>query len=186
MRVVMGFVVPKINKQLAVWLALFILFGIAGTAGPVSSADDPSEPVSEKKLVNIYFSDKSLAYLTAEDRVVSTSGDPVDLGKQIITELLQGPRSDLMRTIPSGTRLNAFFVTADGTGYVDLSEAVTEQHPGGCKSEILTIYSIVNSLVLNVDEVKTVKILIAGSEAWTLAGHIDIRFPFNAEMLLIR
>ncbi len=180
----MGCVVLKINEKLAVWLALFILFGSVGAVGPVFSADNP--PVSEKKLVNIYFSDKSLGYLSAEDRVVSASGDPVELGKQIITALLQGPRGDLGRTIPSGTRLNAFFVTADGTGYIDLSEAVTEQHPGGCKSEILSIYSIVNSLVLNVDQVKTVKILIAGKEAGTLAGHIDIRFPFNAEMLLIR
>ncbi len=180
----MNSIVTNMIKNLVVLITVMTLPVMAGAAGPLSSANNP--PVSEKKLVNIYFSDKSLGYLSAEDRVVSASGDPVELGKQIITELLQGPRSDLMRTIPSGTRLNAFFVTAGGTGYVDLSEALTEQHPGGCKSEILTIYSIVNSLVLNVDEVKTVKILIAGKEAWTLAGHIDIRFPFNAEMLLIR
>ena len=166
------------------WLALFILSGAAGMAAPVFAADEP--PVSENKLVNVYFADKSQRFLSAEDRVVPDTGDPVDLGKQIMMALLQGPRSNLMRTIPSGTRLNALFVAADGTGYVDLSETVTEQHSGGSRSEILTIYSIVNSLVLNISAVKTVKILIAGKEAWTLAGHVDIRFPFKAEMLLIR
>ena len=172
------------KKHLTALVVLLILVGMAsGAAGPESS-DNP--PASEKKLVNVYFADRSQAFLSAEDRVVPDTGDPVDLGKQIMMALLQGPRGNLMRTIPSGARLNALFITADGTGYVDLSEAVTEQHPGGCKSEMLTIYSIVNSLVLNVSEVKTVKILIAGREAWTLAGHLDIRFPFKAEMLLIR
>ena len=172
------------KKYLGTWLALLSLSGAAGMAAPVIAADEP--PVSENKLVHVYFADKNLRFLSAEERVVPDTGDPVDLGKQIMMALLQGPRSNLMRTIPVGTRLNALFVAADGTGYVDLSEAVTEKHPGGSKSEMLTIYSIVNSLVLNISEVKTVKILIAGKEAWTLAGHVDIRFPFKAEMLLIR
>ncbi len=166
------------------WLTLLAAAGIIVAAIVVARAEDPT--TLEKQLVHVYFSDKSQAHLSAEDRVVPASADPVELGKQIIMALLQGPRGDLMRTIPSGTRLNALFVTADGTGYVDLSAAVTEQHPGGTRAEMLTIYSIVNSLVVNVPEIKTVKILIDGSEAWTLAGHIDIRFPFKAEMLLIR
>jgi spore germination protein GerM len=174
----------KMKKHLAIGLVLLFLSGLSGAADPVAAAEDP--PGSEKKLVHVYFADPDQPYLTAEDRVVPVSGDPVDLGRQIMTALLQGPHSRLLRTIPSGTRLNALFVTGDGTGYVDLSEAVTEQHPGGCRSEMLTIYSIVNSLVLNVEQIKTVKILIGGAEAWTLAGHVDIRFPFKAEMLLIR
>jgi spore germination protein GerM len=174
----------KIKKHLAICLALLALSGLAGAADTVAADEDP--PASEKKLVHLYFAEPGQPYLTAEDRVVPLSGDPVDLGKQIMTALLQGPRSRLVRTIPSGTRLNALFVTGSGTGYVDLSEVITEQHPGGCRSEMLTIYSIVNSLVLNVEQIKTVKILIGGAETWTLAGHVDIRFPFKAEMLLIR
>ena len=177
---------PKLHKALGVAIAACLLSSAAAVAEPISSADDPAAPALEKKLVHVYFSDKSLTYLSAEQRVVTTSGDPLDLGRQVVAALLEGPRSNPMPTIPEGTRLNALFITPDGTGYVDLSEAVTEKHPGGCKSEIHTIYSIVNSLVLNIEEIKKVKILIAGSEAWTLAGHIDLRFPFAAEMLLIR
>ena len=172
------------KQTLAIWLLLLGLAGIAGSADPVSAADET--PVAAKKLVHVYFADKSQAYLSAEERVLTDTGDPNDLGRQIVTALLQGPRTDMMRTIPGDTRLNALFITADGTGYVDLSEAAVEQHPGGSRCEILTIYSIVNSLVLNVGEIKTVKLLIAGSEARTLAGHVDIRFPFTADMLLIR
>ena len=52
--------------------------------------------------------------------------------------------------------------------------------------ERLSIYSIVNSLILNVSEIQMVKILINGKDALTLAGHIDLRFPLKADMLLIR
>jgi len=45
-----------------------------------------------------------------------------------------------------------------------LSESVRENHPGGCKSELMTIYSIVNSLILNVSEIEAVKILIGGNQ----------------------
>ena len=50
----------------------------------------------------------------------------------------------------------------------------------------ITIFSIVNSLILNVPQIKTVKFIKGGREALTLAGHIDIRLPFKANMLLVR
>ena len=36
------------------------------------------------------------------------------------------------------------------------------------------------------EAVEAVKILIDGQEETTLAGHIDLRYPFTANMLLIR
>jgi hypothetical protein len=50
----------------------------------------------------------------------------------------------------------------------------------------MTVYSLVNSIVLNLETVEAVKILIDGQEETTLAGHIDLRNPFTANMLLIR
>ncbi|MBW1996057.1 MAG: GerMN domain-containing protein, partial [Deltaproteobacteria bacterium] len=97
-----------------------------------------------------------------------------------------GPTEGLVPTIPQGTHVRALYVLDDGTAFVDLSEAVSEHHPGGSKSELLTVFSIVNSLVLNISEINAVKILVEGRETSTLAGHIDIRFPFKANMLLVR
>ena len=103
-----------------------------------------------------------------------------------VKALIKGPRKGLLKTIPADTRLNALFITPDGTCYIDLSEAVSRNHPGGSKSELLTIYSMVNSLVLNVPQIDRVQLLIDGNQAPTLAGHIDLQVAVKADMLLIR
>ena len=141
---------------------------------------------SDKFVVHLYFSDKSNSFLTAEERDLFHSENPAEFAKIIIKALIDGPRKGHMKTIPAGTTIRALYVTRDGTAYVDISNTITDSYPGGIKTELFTIYSIVNSLILNIPEIDTVKILIGGREAMTLAGHIDLSFPFKANMLLIR
>lgn len=141
---------------------------------------------SEKSVVHLYFSDKENSFLIAEKRALIHPDNPAEFGKIIINALIDGPQEGLMRTIPAGTTLRAFYVTQDGTAYVDISDAIKDAHPGGIKSELFTIYSIVNTIILNIPGIDAVKILIEGRESMTLAGHIDLRFPFKANMLLIR
>jgi spore germination protein GerM len=140
----------------------------------------------DKSVVHLYFSDKKNSFLIAESWNPGHSENPAEFGKIIVEALANGPRTGLMRTLPEGTTLNAFYVTRDGTAYVDISDKIRQAHPGGIKSELFIIYSIVNSLILNIPEIDAVKILIGGRDAMTLAGHIDLRFPFKANMLLIR
>ncbi len=145
------------------------------------------ENLSEEPVAHLFFADKKNSFLIAEQRRLSRSGEkPVRFGKSIVNALISGPRNELVRTIPKETELRALYITKGGTTYVDLTSAIRDQHPGGSKSELLAIYSIVNSLILNVSDIKSVKLLIEGNEAETLAGHIDLRFPFKANMLLTR
>jgi len=141
---------------------------------------------SEKTVVHLYFSDKENSFLIAEKRALFHPDNPAEFSKIIINALIDGPREGLMRTIPDGTILRALYVTQDGTAYVEISDAIKDAHPGGIKSELFTIYSIVNTIILNIPGIDAVKILIEGRESMTLAGHIDLRFPFKANMLLIR
>jgi len=141
---------------------------------------------ADKAVVQLYFSDKENSFLIAEERKLSHGTNPAQFGQTIIAALIQGPTEGLMRTIPAGTKLLALFVDPDGTAYVDLTATLSDAHPGGIQSEQMTIFSIVNSLILNIPEINAVKILIDGRESMTLAGHIDLRFPFKANMLLIR
>jgi spore germination protein GerM len=139
-----------------------------------------------KSVVHLYFADRNNSFLKAEERDLLHSNNPAEFGKAIVEALIDGPRTALMRTMPEGSKLKAFYTTGDGTAYVDMSDDVTNGHPGGVKSELFTIYSVVDSLVLNIPEIHAVKFLINGKETLTLNGHIDLRFPFKANMLLIR
>jgi hypothetical protein len=141
---------------------------------------------TEKSTVHLYFSDRENAFLIAEQRELIHAADPADLGKSIIEALIEGPKKGLTRTLPAETIIRAFYITGDATAYVDIANSVKEQHPGGCKSELISIYSIVNSLILNLSNVDAVKILVGGRESLSLAGHVDLRFAFKANMLLIR
>ena len=153
-------------------------------AGEIGSEERLQAPVKEAdtSLVNLFFSDKENGSLVAEERHLPHSKDPVEFGKKIIEALIQGPREELMRTIPTGVELRALFITKEKTAFVDLSEAVRDNHPGGVQSELNTIYSIVNSLILNIPEIEQVKLLIGGKDEPVLCGHIDVRFPFKANM----
>lgn len=137
-------------------------------------------------VVYLYFIHKNNVNLSAETREIPPMHDPVARGRFIVENIINGPRSDLHRSVPGKTRLNAFYVTKDKIAYIDLSDDVTNDHPGGAAIEHLTIYSLVNSLILNIPEIDGVKFLINGREALTLAGHVDIRYPFYSNMVLIR
>ena len=180
------------KASVALFLGCLILF--AGLA--CEERQEPAQTGNEavhtpatrngKKVLHLYFADQEGAYLTAEDRVVAQPENVDALGGIIVEALIDGPQSALTRTIPEGTTLKAFHLLKDGTAFVNLSKEIRENHVGGARSELMTVYSLVNSIVLNLEAVKAVKILIDGQEKTTLAGHIDLRYPFTANMLLIR
>lgn len=143
-------------------------------------------PSFEKLEVHLYFGDGQGRYLTAEQRVVDRPADAVAFGRRILSALLEGPKQGATPTLPRGVGLRALYIIADGTAYVDFVNGSFDNHPGGVACELLSIYSIVNTLVLNVEEIRRVKILIGGQEAATLAGHVDLSHPFKADMLWVR
>jgi spore germination protein GerM len=155
-----------------------------GPADYDKAQEYPERP--DSSVTYLYFANKDNTHLVAQERFFADHKDPAVYGRRIIQNLIKGPNGELMRTVPEDTGLRALYVTQDKTAFVDLTEKVRDNHPGGVQSENNTIYSIVNSLVLNIPQIDKVKILIGGSEADTLAGHIDLRFPFKANMLIVR
>jgi spore germination protein GerM len=112
--------------------------------------------------------------------------DVVGQCKKLVQALISGPETGLKPTIPPQTRLLALYVTEKGIAYVDFDQAVRKNHAGGTLSELLTIYSVVNTLCLNVSDIYAVKILVDGREGKTLSGHIDIQKPFKANLLMLK
>jgi spore germination protein GerM len=112
------------------------------------------------------------AILATEEQTIFRSEELTNRARQILQKVLEGPQSPgLYPSIPKDTRLQAVFIDDAGTAYVDFSNAISVNHPGGMQNEQATIYSIVNSLTYNLPEIRLVKILIGGVEQETLAGH---------------
>lgn len=157
----------------------------AQAEGPVM--DSGRSETAGSASVSLYFAAQDRFALLAEPRQLPRSENPVALGRHIIRELAAGPRGrHLVRTLPHEEILRAFFIAADKTAYVDLHDAMWTHHPGCVQSDILAVYSIVNSLVLNLAEIDAVKILSRGREPLPTAGHLDLRYPLKANILLIR
>lgn len=171
------------------WCCLLLLAGCENrdrqTAEEPVPQGEEARP-DEGSTVYLYFADKEASFLIAEGRHIKNQEDPAGLGRQIVEGLLKGPHKALSSTIPAGTRLKALYLAPNHVAVVDVSGEIKENHSGGAKSELLTVYAIVNSLVLNIPEIEAVKLLIDGREVSTLAGHIDLRFSLKANMLLVR
>ena len=174
------------------------LFGIVGLllltacGEPTSQNQTATETVAiaersdEDRVVYLYFSDNKHTVLMAEQRSLPAGIRSEEAGVRIMQALLEGPKQRLERTIPMETRLRGFYILKNRTAYVDLSSPIRDRHPGGARSELLTIYSIVNTLAMNLVEIETLKILIEGQEATTLRGHMDLRFPLRPNLLYVR
>jgi hypothetical protein len=110
--------------------------------------------------------------LSAEDQTIRRSAELANRARQILQKLLEGPKSlNLYPSIPKDTKLQEVFIDDMGMAYVDFSSTISANHPGGMLNEQATVYSIVNSLMYNLPEIRQVKILVGGAEKETLAGH---------------
>jgi spore germination protein GerM len=184
------------------WLLLVVAIGLGFAASfflgklffPRSESVGPppktsvSTPVKEElsQRVHLYFADRNGDYLQAEERKVLAE-DTASAIEAIINALLEGPDSPkLVSTIPAGSRLLHIFLTDDGTAYLDFSSELSSFHPGGVTAERLTLYAIVNSIVLNLEQVERVQLLVEGKPVSTLNGHLDISQAKTANLLIVR
>ncbi len=173
--------------------ALFIALGLGWLLARYASngrATHPTDtrqasPALMKTKIYLYFGDPAGHFLRAEQQVVDRPVDDIVFGRQLIQALIEGPGNGGSRTLPPEARLRAFFIS-DGTAYVDFESNAFAGHPGGIETELLTLYAIVNTLVVNVEAIREVKILIGGQPSSTLAGHVDLLPSFTANMMWIR
>ena len=121
--------------------------------------------------------------LNAEDQKIFKSADFGNRAKQILQKLQEGPHTGKMfPSLPKDTKVQDLFISEDGIAFIDFSNTLATNHPGGVLTELGTIYSIVDSLAYNLPEIKQVKILIGGIEKETLAGHCLLLLPLDMDL----
>jgi hypothetical protein len=142
-------------------------------------------PQAERRInVRLYFVAPESEGLVAEERSIAFSDDLTRQVRTLVEELIRGPESALIPTLPAGTRVLDVFLTARGVAYVNLSREATGL-PGGSLAELHTVYSVVNSLVTNFPAVRRVQILVEDRMVPSLGGHIDLSRPLPADMTLV-
>jgi spore germination protein GerM len=152
-------------------------------AGATPAPGDDGE--AERRIsVRLYFVAPESEGLVAEERTIAFSDDLTRQVRTLVEELIRGPESGLLPTVPAGTRVLEVFLTARGVAYVNLSGEATSL-PGGSRAELHTVYSVVNSIVTNFPAVRRVQILVEDRMVASLGGHIDLSRPLPADMTLV-
>jgi spore germination protein GerM len=134
----------------------------------------------------LFFPSLSARRLVAESRPVKWAPAAADRVRQVLLALAEGPRQPLGHPLAASTNVRAVFLTPEGTAYVDLSNDLLRNISPGIETELLSIYSIVNSITTNIPSVKRVKILIQGQEVDTLEGHADLTDAIVPDLTLIK
>lgn len=127
--------------------------------------------------VQLYFVDSSMQRLIASDFTVKTE-DKEKAAKKVIRELLAGRDNNpkILRLMPNIK--DGLTVRVKGqTAYVNMTGAFVASHSGSRQHEVLTIYSIVNSLA-SVKGIVNVKFTIDHKEQKNFKGFCDMRETF--------
>jgi len=142
--------------------------------------------LKETKVVTLFFSEEEGEYLVEEKREILKTGRFEEEAKETVVELIKGPKGRLIPALPPHTRLLTLQMDQNGVAKVNFDETLSKEHPGGSSAEMLTLYSIVNSLTLNFPQIKRVQILIDGKEAESIAGHISLKQPVSFNPSIVK
>ncbi|RDV83393.1 GerMN domain-containing protein [Ammonifex thiophilus] len=186
------------RQKLVILLSCLLLLSLLAGCFKASKVPGPSAPAPEERpkveapqppsvepsrKVTLYFADKEARYLIPEEREVKVGRQPLE--RVVVEELLRGPASpELCPTIPKGTRLLSLEVK-DGIAYVDFSREFKLNHPGGSAAEIMTLYSVVDSLA-HLGTVKRVQFLLEGQKKDSILGHLDTSLPLEPDWNLVK
>ena len=140
-----------------------------------------------RREVLLFFQKKDDDVLAPEKRMVLPGTTIVDQAKQLVAELIAGPRTnELLPTVPEGTIVLGLYLDRSGTAFLDLSDQFVTGHPGGSSEELATIFSIVDSLTYNLPDIKRVRFLVGGEERETLHSHLDLRRAYVKNMSIVK
>ena len=165
---------------LALLVGAGIWWWLSGRAGGRSGTGTPEAAAQAGEQVgfSLYFPADN-AELRVEPRDLRVTEAPKDRIRKVVEALLAGPKAPgLVRPFPEGVTLGAVYLGQEGTAYVDLRwEGHPDPPPGGSTEEIQRVYSLVDSIALNVPQVRRVVLLWNGSQRETFSGHLDLSRP---------
>lgn len=166
--------------------SLGVLWLTTGSSPEVGSDSGGPLPavVATGSQAALYFPAAS-GMLETEMRATPLDLDPAARPQWLAEQLVAGPESGGLRpALPTDTQVASVFAAPDGTVFVDFK--ISESVGMGSTEELLALYSIVNTVLLDDEAARRVVVLINGRQRETLAGHLDTSVPLSARPDLIR
>ncbi len=134
----------------------------------------------------LYFPSLNEGKIMSESRSITWAQADVDRVRQVVLALAEGSHQGYGRVLPPTTTVRAVFMASDGTAYVDLSNDILNDFEPGIQSETMAIYSMVDSISINIPSVKRVQFLLQGQQVETLDGHADLTAAFTPDPTRIK
>jgi germination protein M len=113
--------------------------------------------------------------LHPELREVPLPAEAHERARVVVRELLAGPTAGLAPVVPYPAEVNAVFVDPSGLAFIDITAPPAPLQ--GSNIELMLVYGVVDSVLLNCPELRAVQILFGGAEVGTLTGHLDLSRP---------
>jgi hypothetical protein len=170
---------------IGIWLVMTLLprwLGSGGGAGTASGGGSDTRRIH----ATLFYVAEDGGELVPVSREVPLGSTPGEQARRLVEAELQPPPKGAYSAIPAGTAVRSVFLTAKGEAFVDLSHEIISGHTGGSLDEALTVFAIVNAVMVNLPDVTGVQILVDGKEVDTLVGHIDLRHPLRRSMKWVK
>lgn len=136
------------------------------------------EPLMERE-VTLYFAEPQGRYLLRMTDGISGCEDDRDCVRALLEGLIAGPQGEAVRLVPATTRVEGVELENDLVR-INFSRHIVDHHPGGSLTELLTVYSLINSLSESFPYLRQMQILVEGEVRQTLKGHVRIDHPVYA------
>ncbi len=172
---------------------LMTLVLVAGAIGGVFLVRTTFQPVEQEAApvvmeqevamqeFQLYFGSSKGTHLVAESRSLPACEAENTCVTRVFNELIAGPDNpDLLPVLPAEAQVVQVQQEA-GVVLVDMSKEFFTRHPGGTLSELLTVYSLVNTLAENFPHLRQIRLLQEGEPQDTLKGHVSLKLPVVAD-----
>jgi hypothetical protein len=152
---------------------------------PPAAGRDAAARSRDKMVCILYFADANERFLVPEKRFIPREDTRAALAEALVKSLIEGSKTGLTATLPEKAGLRKVEIEPDQTLSVRFAKSLPGLHPGSTTSELATVYSLTNTLIANIPEIKRVRILAGDEVAASIRGHISLKnpFAFNPEII---
>lgn len=130
--------------------------------------------------IQLYFVEPGGTFLVPESYEIPACDDESDCIHNLLLGLINGSSENNLSVLPKETQVLSVDVENDLVR-VNFSRHLADFHPGGSLTELLSIYSLADSLNENFPYLRQLQILIEGEVHQTLKGHARIDQPIYAD-----